>query len=125
VYWNFCFRSLTRAETVVIETITDQDAEARELAQKHLADENRPPSAFVRVWPYCAQRSVDYPDIMAEFAPEQTRPPAADAEQVLAGAKPPIWQSHHHAAMTDISDASLTQMILEERAALANVAGEG
>jgi hypothetical protein len=43
MHWNFCYRGLTRAETVHLETITDQEAEARKLAQKHLESIGGPP----------------------------------------------------------------------------------
>jgi hypothetical protein len=48
---------------------TDDEAEARALTRKHLESVNRPPSAFVSLRPYCAQRSEDYPDLAARFGP--------------------------------------------------------
>ena len=75
-YWNFCYRGLNRAETVRLETITDREAEARLLAEKHLESENRPPSAFVWLRRAVVARSIDYPDLVATYGP--TVPAAAD-----------------------------------------------
>jgi hypothetical protein len=71
---------LTQANLrAALETLTDSEVEARKLAAIHLESIGRPPSAFVRVWPTCAKRSVDYPDILDEFAPDLAREQPAKA----------------------------------------------
>jgi hypothetical protein len=77
VYWNFCFRGQFMAETVRLETITDQEAEARALAAKHLEEVKRPLTEFVSLRPACVARSVDHPEILEKFAPELLRTSAA------------------------------------------------
>ena len=67
MYWNFVFRSLYRAETVRLETITDDEAEARALAAKHLEAEGRPATAFVSLTPAMAARSIDHADLVAKY----------------------------------------------------------
>ena len=67
MYWNFCFRNLTRAETVRLETIGDSEVEARKLAQKHLESIGRPTSAFVSLRPTCPARSHDYPELVKQY----------------------------------------------------------
>jgi hypothetical protein len=66
-------------ETVQIETISDQEAEAKDLAQKHLAGLNTPSANFIWVRKAVAQRTVDYPDLVEKYAPEFARKNAAKA----------------------------------------------
>ena len=47
--WWFRFRSKFRFEEVRLQTFSDDEAEAREVAMKHLESINGPPSAFVSV----------------------------------------------------------------------------
>jgi hypothetical protein len=81
VYWTFVFRSQFMAETVRLETITNDEAEARALAAKHLESVNRPPTAFVSLRPACVARTVDHPDLVEKYAPELLSKPAADDNQ--------------------------------------------
>jgi hypothetical protein len=87
--WEFRYRGPRMVETVQLETVTDQEAEARKLAQKHLDSLNTPAANFIWVRKAVAQRSVDYPDLLEEFAPELLKTRAAkttkgseDAEDV-------------------------------------------
>jgi hypothetical protein len=67
------------AETVRLETITDSEVEARELAEEHLEAIGRPLSAFVPLRPSYAAWSVDFPQLVAKYGATVTA--AADEHQ--------------------------------------------
>jgi hypothetical protein len=81
-------------ETIHIETVTDLEAEARKLAQKHLDSLNTPSANFIWVKRAVRERSVDYPDLLEEFAPELARKNATKP----AAAKPPTEERPLQAA---------------------------
>jgi hypothetical protein len=79
VNWEFRFRGPRMVETVTIETLGDTEAEARDLAQKHLAGLNTPSANFIWVRKAVAQRSADYPDLVEKYGAEAKKTAAKPA----------------------------------------------
>lgn len=67
-------------ETVQLETFTADEAEAKALAAKHLESLNTPAANFVWVRRAVAQRSADYPDLVAAYGGD-AKPKAAKASE--------------------------------------------
>jgi hypothetical protein len=79
VPWELRYRSPRAIDDVLIETFTDQEAEAKELADRHLATLASPSVRFVRLRPHVAARSTEYPELVAKWGngarPTPSTPP--------------------------------------------------
>jgi hypothetical protein len=65
--WELRYRSPRAIDDVLLETVTDQEPEARELAELFLQTLSSPSIRFVRLRPMVVARSVDHPDLLAKY----------------------------------------------------------
>jgi hypothetical protein len=81
--WELRYRAPRSIDNVQIETFTDNEAEAKALADAYLATLASPSIRFVYVRRIVVARSADYADVAAKFKPatkgngEVPAPPAA------------------------------------------------
>ncbi len=77
VTWELRYR-LKMIDNVLIETFTDQEAEAKALADLYLASLGSPAVRFVRLRPILVAHSGDHPAMVAKWGAGAARPtPAA------------------------------------------------
>jgi len=70
VTWELRYRSPRTLDNVQIETYTDNEAEAKELADAYLATLNSPAIRFVYVRQIIVARSCAYADIANKWRPK-------------------------------------------------------
>jgi hypothetical protein len=68
MFWKFRYR-IARMEETVIETLTEQEMEAKELGLAMMAKRS-PAARFVCVEPFCQGRTVEFPDLNAKWSAE-------------------------------------------------------
>ena len=67
VTWELRYRAPRSVDDVQIETFTEEEAEAKALADAYLATLASPSIRFVRLRKLVVARSVDYPDILLKY----------------------------------------------------------